>query len=62
MDIFKYVILAAVLYVIYLGCKPLSDWTSMAINTVLLCIYLAYLFKKDLPLESLPVIGKYFRK
>jgi len=62
MDIFKYVILAAVLYVIYLACKPLSDWTSMAINTVLLCIYLAYLFKKDLPLGSLPVIGKYFRK
>ena len=62
MDIFKYVMLAAVLYVIYLGCKPLNDWVSMAINTILICIFLAYLFKKDLPLKSLPVIGKYFRK
>ena len=61
MDIFKYVMLAALLYVIYLGCKPLNDWISMAINTVLIFIYLAYLFKKDLPLKSLPVIGKYFR-
>ena len=60
-DIFKYILLAAVLYVIYLGCKPLNDWLSMAINTVLICIYLAYLFRKDLPLKSLPVIGKYFK-
>ena len=61
MDIFKYVLLAAVLYIIYLGCKEFNDWVSMAINTVLICIYLAYLIKKDLPLASLPVIGKYFR-
>ena len=61
-DIFKYVLLAAVLYVIYLGGKPLNDWLSMAINTVLICIYMAYLIKKDLPLASLPVIGKYFKK
>jgi O-antigen/teichoic acid export membrane protein len=59
MDIFKYLMLAAILYVIYLGCKPLNDWVSMVINTVLICIYLDYLFKKDLPLKSLPVIGKY---
>ena len=62
MDIFKYVMLAAVLYVIYLACKPLNEWVAMAIDTVLIGIYLAYLFKKDLPLASLPVIGKYFRK
>ena len=62
MDIFKYVLLAAVLYIIYLGCKEFNDWVSMAINTVLICIYLAYLIKKDLPLASLPVIGKYFKK
>lgn len=62
MDIFKYVLLAAVLYVIYLGAEPLPTWLSLIINTGLICIYLAYLIKKDLPLASLPVIGKYFKK
>ena len=61
MDIFKYVLLAAVLYVVYLGAKPLPIWLALTINTVLIGIYLAYLFKKDLPLKSLPVIGKYFK-
>ena len=61
MDIFKYVLLAAVLYVVYLGAKPLPIWLALTINTVLIGIYLAYLFKKDLPLSSLPVIGKYFK-
>ena len=62
-EIFKYVLLAAVLYVIYLYVdkKELSGWLTFIINTVLLCIYLAYLIKKDLPLSSLPVIGKYFK-
>ena len=62
MDIFKYVLLAAVLYVVYLGAKPLPIWLALTINTVLIGIYLAYLFKKDLPLSSLPVIGKYFHR
>ena len=60
-EIGMYFLIAAVLYVIYLGCKPLPTWLSLIINTVLICIYLAYLFKKDLPLKSLPVIGKYFK-
>ena len=60
-EIAVYVILAAVLYVIYLLCKDLPVWLSLIINTALICIFLAYLIKKDLPLKSLPVIGKYFR-
>ena len=63
-EIAVYVLLAAVLYVIYLYVdrKELSGWLTFIINTGLICIYLAYLIKKDLPLSSLPVIGKYFRK
>jgi O-antigen/teichoic acid export membrane protein len=61
-EISIYVLLAAVLYVVYWFCKDLPVWLSLTINTVLICIYMAYLFKKDLPLGSLPVIGKYFRK
>ena len=59
---FSLMLLAAVLYVVYLGAKPLPIWLALTINTVLIGIYLAYLFKKDLPLSSLPVIGKYFRR
>ena len=61
-EIGLYVLLAAVLYVIYLfvDSKSLPLWLSLLINTALIGIYLAYLFKKDLPLRSLPVIGKYF--
>jgi O-antigen/teichoic acid export membrane protein len=62
MDIFKYVLLSVVLYVIYLGAQPLPTWLALIINTVLIGIYLIYLVRKDLPLSSLPVIGKYFRK
>ena len=61
-DIFMYVLLAAMLYVVYWFCKDLPMWLSLTINTILIGIYLAYLIKKDLPLKSLPVIGKYFRK
>ena len=61
-DIFMYVLLAAMLYVVYWFCKDLPMWLSLTINTILIDIYLAYLIKKDLPLKSLPVIGKYFRK
>jgi len=61
-DIFKYVLLAALLYVVYWFCKDLPMWISLIINTALIGIYLGYLFRKDLPLYSLPVIGKYFKK
>ena len=62
-EIGLYVLLAAVLYVIYLfvDSKSLPLWLSLLINTALIGIYLAYLFKKDLPLSSLPVVGKYFK-
>ena len=63
-EIGLYVLLAAVLYVIYLyvDSKSLPLWLSLCINTVLIGIYLTYLIKKDLPLASLPVVGKYFKK
>ena len=63
-EIGMYVLIAAVLYVPYryVYNMHLPDWQTIAINTGLICIYLAYLIKKDLPLKSLPVIGKYFRK
>jgi len=58
-----YVALAAVLF---LGMKyanaMLPSFAAIAVNTLLLIVFLVYLTKKDFPLGSLPVIGKYFRK
>lgn len=62
-EIIVYVVLAALLY---LG----MDWSNghlprigaLALNTVLIALFGAYLVKKDFPLHSLPILGKYFRK
>jgi O-antigen/teichoic acid export membrane protein len=57
----KYVLLAAVLYVVA-EWLPISNlWLLMAVRTLLLLVFVAYVLKTDLPLKSLPVIGKYFR-
>ncbi|MCQ2111162.1 MAG: lipopolysaccharide biosynthesis protein [Bacteroidaceae bacterium] len=62
-EIFKYCCIAAVIYFASTDLAPmLPVWASLLLNTVLLGIYVAYLLKKDLPLASLPVVGRYFRK
>lgn len=62
-EILKYVLLAGILYVAYvlIDKTSLTVWLKIIVNTGLLCVYLAYILKKDLPLRSLPVIGRYFR-
>ena len=57
-----YVLLAAVVYFLM---TLVPDWhpvLRMAVNTVLVLLFVAYIIKTDLPLSSLPVVGKYFRK
>jgi O-antigen/teichoic acid export membrane protein len=62
-DIMKYVVLAFVLYMaMYFTGKVVPTIASLAINTVLIVIFMAYLVKKDFPLSQLPVIGSHFRK
>jgi hypothetical protein len=59
----KYVVLAFVLYMaMYFTGKVVPTIASLAINTVLIVIFMAYLVKKDFPLSQLPVIGSHFRK
>ncbi|MBQ9185907.1 MAG: lipopolysaccharide biosynthesis protein [Bacteroidales bacterium] len=61
-DIFVYVLLAGLLYAgIILSGKYLSVIPRLAVNTLLILGFVAYILRKDLPLRSLPVIGKYFR-
>lgn len=57
-----YVLLALVFYAIM---EILPDnwslWLRLSINSVLIMLFAAYILRKDLPIRSLPVIGKYFR-
>src|SRR5574344_1225022 len=62
-EIMKYVCLTVVFYAIMtLANTYVSTLASIGINTVLIILFLTYIIKKDLPLGSLPVIGKHFRK
>ena len=62
-DMLIYTLLAAVLFVgITYSNKLLGFWPAILVNTVLVCAFLAYIVKKDLPLAEIPVIGKYFKK
>ena len=62
-EIMVYVVLAVVLFVgMTEANRHFSTPVACLINTVLILLFAAYLVKKDFPLRSLPVIGKYFRK
>ena len=62
-DIALYVCLAVFLFVC-MSCANvhLSTWPAIGINTVLILAFCAVIIKRDFPLSSLPVVGKYFRK
>ena len=62
-SILSYVLLAAVLYVA-MCCQPetWSSWVRLILNTGLIAIFMIEVVRKDLPLHSLPFIGKNFQK
>ena len=53
-------IMAFVVMTIARGSFPL--WLSLAINTLFILLFVAVIIKRDLPLSSLPIIGKKFKK
>ncbi|MBR5276426.1 MAG: lipopolysaccharide biosynthesis protein [Bacteroidaceae bacterium] len=59
--IFGYVALFAVLYGVSLLLPIESMPARLAVNTLLLAVYVAYLVKKDLPLKSIPFVNRFFR-
>lgn len=62
-DIAVYVAAAAVLYCgMILTAEYLGTVPQIAVNCVLILAFCALIVKRDLPLSTLPVIGKYFRK
>ena len=62
-SIFTYTLLAVVLFVgMSASNRYLPMLPALLVNTLLLIADVAFIMKKDLPLSSLPVIGKKFRK
>ncbi|MBO4370713.1 MAG: polysaccharide biosynthesis C-terminal domain-containing protein [Paludibacteraceae bacterium] len=61
-EILRYTVLAGVIFVVMHFARTPYSLLNYAINTVLVAIYLVYMIKHDLPLGSLPVVGKYFKK
>ena len=60
-SIFQYTALFFVVYGLSLVNPIENSIAKMGCNTVLLVVFVAYFIKKDLPLKSLPVIGKFFK-
>ncbi|MBQ7494737.1 MAG: polysaccharide biosynthesis protein [Bacteroidaceae bacterium] len=60
-DITLYVLLTAVLFAAMTQLQFLPEWAQLAVNTLLILLFVAYIVKRDLPLKGLPVIGKYFK-
>ncbi len=62
-QIMVYVALAAVLTAgMTLANRALPMVGSLAVNTLLIAVFVVYLVRHDFPLSSLPVVGKYFKK
>ena len=62
-DILFYVVVSIILFVgMELSQSQLSTLPCLLVNTLLIFVYVALVIKRDLPLSSLPVIGKHFKK
>ena len=62
-EMMVYVVLTAVLTAGMTAANRLLPMgASLAVNTLLILVFVAYLVKRDFPLSGLPVIGKYFNK
>ena len=62
-DILFYVGMTAVFTALIYTVSPyLPMWAQLVFNTILIMGFLAFVIRKDLPLSSLPIIGKKFRK
>lgn len=62
-DILIYVLAAAVLYagMVYVN-GHLSKWPALGVNILLILAFCGLIIKRDLPLSTLPVIRKHFKK
>jgi O-antigen/teichoic acid export membrane protein len=61
-DIALYVILAGALFCLMQLSEGWPMIASLALNTLLILLFVAFIIKRDMPLVSLPIIGKKFKK
>lgn len=62
-SILTYVALAAACFFVMTTFNDvLTTAGALAVNTLLIALFVAYIIKFDFPLRQLPIIGKYFRK
>ena len=61
-DIIAYVAMTAVFTALMYATAHLPAWAQLVFNTIFIIAFVAFIIKRDLPLSSLPVIGKKFRK
>ena len=62
-DMGIYTLAAALLFAaMTYGRQMLPLWTSLVLNTVLILAFIAIIIRRDLPLHTLPVIGRHVRK
>ncbi len=58
-DMAIYLLLAAVLFVLILVINPENLILRLAFRTLLLFVFIGYVLKKDLPLRTIPIIGRF---
>ncbi len=61
-SIAKYVLLAAVLFVVSEMLPFENMWLLLLIRTLLLFIFVGYIVKTDLPLCQIPIVNRFFKK
>ena len=60
-DMALYTLAAAALFAVMTLTATLPLWAQLVLNTLLIGLFLMLIVKRDLPLSSLPVIGKHFK-
>ena len=61
-DMLLYVVLAAAIaWMMMTGRTVMPLWASLVANTVGVMLFVGLILRRDLPLASLPIVGKYFR-
>jgi len=61
-DMRTYLVLACAIFFLMMLAHSLPLWLSLTVNTVLIVLFVAVIIRRDMPLSSLPVIGRKFRK
>lgn len=60
-DMAAYLLMAAILFVLCQALPITNLWARLAVRTVFVLAFVAYIIKKDLPLKAIPILNKFIR-